>query len=115
MLATARIFRSRWARRVLAAGIRPHTLGADLHGYNVRVPDASESEATKRNPFFGVAPFSLTHAMTELLTLGMTLPEIIPTVTANPAKMVNMQDSIGALLPGREADITVLGTHQGSL
>ena len=101
------------ARRVLAAGIRPHTLGADLHGYNVRVPDASESEATRRNPFFGVAPFSLTHAMTELLTLGLALSEIVPLVTSNPAKLVGMADSIGALKGGREADVSVLEVISG--
>jgi dihydroorotase len=101
------------ARRVFAAGIRPHTLGADLHGYNVRVPDASDSEVTKRNPFFGVAPFSLTHAMTELLTLGMTLPEIIPTVTSHPANMIGMSDTLGSLQAGREADISVLEVLKG--
>ena len=30
------------ARKVLAAGIMPHTLGADMHGYNVRVPEAAK-------------------------------------------------------------------------
>ena len=31
------------ARRTLAAGIRPHTLGADMHGYNVRVPGEGDT------------------------------------------------------------------------
>jgi len=101
------------ARKVLAAGIRPTTLGADMHGYNVRVPDASDGAERAANPFFGVAPFSLTHAMTELLTLGVTLPEIVATVTSNPAKMLGLSDSIGALLPGREADISVLEVLRG--
>ncbi len=79
------------ARRTLGAGIRPHTLGADMHGYNVR-PPGSNDEARQANPFFGVAPFNLTHAMTELLTLGMSLPDIVATVTANPARMLQMQD-----------------------
>jgi dihydroorotase len=100
------------ARRAIAAGIRPHTLGADMHGYNVRVPgdrDASRAE----NPFFGVAPFNLTHAMTELLTLGMGLQEAIATVTSNPARMLQMQDSIGELQAGREADISVIDLLRG--
>jgi dihydroorotase len=101
------------ARKVLAAGIRPTTLGADMHGYNVRVPDARDGEARAKNPFFGVAPFSLTHAMTELLTLGMTLPEIVATVTSNPARMLGLSDEIGALRPGREADISVLEVLRG--
>ena len=74
------------ARRTIAAGIRPTTLGADMHGYNVRVPDAADDGSS--NPFFGVAPFNLTNAMTKLLALGLTLPEIIATVTSNPAIMV---------------------------
>ena len=31
------------ARRVIGAGIKPTTLGADMHGYNVRVPEAERS------------------------------------------------------------------------
>jgi dihydroorotase len=99
------------ARRVLAAGIKPYTLGADMHGYNVRVPGAGSDRS--ENPFFGVAPFSLTHAMTELLTLGLSLAEIVATVTINPATMLRMQDTIGSLQPGREADVSVLDILDG--
>jgi dihydroorotase len=101
------------ARRTIAAGIRPHTLGADMHGYNVRVPGEGDAAARQDNPFFGVAPFNLTHAMTELMTLGLSLPEVIATVTSNPAHMLNMQESIGTLSPGREADISVLELLRG--
>ncbi|HTU53478.1 MAG TPA: amidohydrolase/deacetylase family metallohydrolase [Acetobacteraceae bacterium] len=100
------------ARRVLAAGIRPYTLGADMHGYNVSVP--SDDEASRSaNPFFGVAPFNLTHAMTELLALGMTLPEVIATATSNAARMLRLEDEIGSLAPGRVADVSVLELMQG--
>ena len=99
------------ARKVLAAGIRPHTLGADMHGYNVRVPDAEADRVA--NPFFGVAPFNLTNAMTKLLALGMTLPEILATVTSNPARMLRMEESIGSLQVGREADVSVLDLLDG--
>ena len=95
------------ARRVMAAGIRPFTLGADMHGYNVRMP--SDDDASRSaNPFFGVAPFNLTHAMTELLTLGVPLADVVATVTSNPARMLRMEDSLGSLQPGREADVSVL-------
>jgi len=99
------------AQKVLAAGIRPHTLGADMHCYNVQVSDAEADRVA--NPFFGVAPFNLTNAMTKLLALGMTLPEILATVTSNPASMLRMQDSIGSLQVGREADISVLDLLHG--
>ena len=101
------------ARRTIAAGIRPYTLGADMHGYNVRVPGDGDAASRLENPFSGVAPFNLTHAMTELLTLGLSLPEVVATVTSNPARMLKLQDSIGALSPGREADVSVLDLLRG--
>jgi dihydroorotase len=101
------------ARRTIAAGIRPHTLGADMHGYNVRLRDDNDAARHQENPFSGVAPFNLTHAMTELLALGLSLREVVAMVTCNPARMLQMQDHIGALQPGREADISVLDLLQG--
>jgi dihydroorotase len=98
------------ARKVIEAGIRPTTLGADMHGYNVRVPDTDEQSTRSRNPFFGVAPFNLTNAMSKLLALGVRLPDVVATVTSNPAKMLGLGDTLGALAPGRIADISVL-TH----
>ena len=102
------------ARRALDAGIRPWTLGADMHGYNVKAPGARMSEGERSaNPFFGVAPFNLTIAMSELLALGMELDEVVATVTANPAKMLGMEGEIGTLQPGREADLSVLEVLTG--
>ena len=102
------------AKKVLDTGLRPFTLGADLHGYNVKVPTVKTDESVREaNPFFGIAPFNLTVAMTELLTLGLTLPEIIAMVTMNPAEMLGMSDSLGSLQVGREADISVLSIESG--
>jgi dihydroorotase len=102
------------ARKVLDTGLRPFTLGADLHGYNVKVPTVKTDESVREaNPFFGIAPFNLTVAMTELLTLGLTLPEIIAMVTMNPAEMLGMSDSLGSLQVGREADVSVLSIEAG--
>ena len=101
------------ARRTLAAGILPYTLGADLHGYNVKAPTAGAGGDREANPFYGVAPFSLTHAMTELLTLGMALGDVLKTVTSNPAAMLGMADEIGALTPGMAADVAVLEVKPG--
>jgi len=100
------------ARQVIAAGIKPFTLGADMHGYNVKVA-AADDDRTK-NPFFGVAPFNLTNAMSKILHLGMALPEVVATVTANPAKMLGMEDRIGTLAVGREADVSVIEILDGN-
>ena len=102
------------ARRTLDAGIRPFTLGADMHGYNVRVPQPGMSDEERAtNPFVGVAPFNLTIAMTELLALGLALEEVVATVTANAAKLLRMEDALGCLAVGREADISVLDVLKG--
>ena len=51
--------------------------------------------------------------MTELMALGLSLPEIVATVTSNPARMVKLEDTLGALAVGREADISVLDLLKG--
>jgi dihydroorotase len=99
------------ARRILDAGVIPFTLGADMHGYNVRVDDGDET--TKANPFFGVAPFNLTVAMTELVHMGVPLEQVVAMVTKNPASVLRMEDQLGTLQPGREADISVLKIESG--
>jgi dihydroorotase len=101
------------ARRIIDAGIIPDTLGADMHGYNVSVPDAGDDKARGENPFFGVAPFNLTIAMSELIHLGVPLDRIVAMVTSNPAKMLRMEDQIGTLGVGMEADISVLTMDSG--
>ena len=45
--------------------------------------------------------------MTELLALGLELDEVVATVSANPAKLLRMQDEFGTLVPGRVADVSV--------
>ena len=102
------------ARRTLDAGIRPFTLGADMHGYNVRMPQPGMSEEERTaSPFAGIAPFNLTIAMTDLLALGLPLEEVVATVTANAAKLIRMEDELGSLAVGREADVTVLDVLKG--
>jgi dihydroorotase len=97
------------AKRVLDAGIKPTTLGADMHGYNVQVSPPGLSTAERReNPFYGLAPFNLTIAMSELLALGLDLDDVVATVTANPAKLLGLEKEIGTLQPGYAADVSVL-------
>jgi dihydroorotase len=100
------------AAQVIKAGIMPDTLGADMHGYNVKVSHAGAAAA--ENPFFGVAPFNLTNAMSKLLYLGMGLNDVVATVTSKPAKMLGMADEIGSLGVGMTADISVLSLLNGA-
>jgi len=95
------------ARKVIDAGIWPNTLGADMHGYNT---DAGQVKTTnpEANPFFGKTRFCLTHAMTELLALGMPLADVVATATSSAAGMLGIDDEVGSLAVGKVADVAVL-------
>ncbi len=102
------------ARKVLDAGVLPHTLGADMHGYNTKVPDPASGDAEEHHLFSGNVKFSLTHAMTELLALGVDLAEVVAMATSNAAAMLGMSEEIGALRPGMTADVSVLADERGA-
>jgi dihydroorotase len=110
-------FSYRMARIALDAGIVPHTLGADMHGYNTFVPPPPGTPAAhsdeENHPFAGQARFSLTQAMTSMLALGLTLQQVVPMVTSNAAAMAGLADEIGALKPGMPADVSVLDDVRG--
>src|SRR5258706_15981123 len=110
-------FSYRMARIALDAGVVPDTLGADMHGYNTRVPKprgTPDSHPEKDHMFFGSTRFSLVSAMTSMLALGLSLEQIVPMVTTHPAKMLGMEDQLGTLKPGREPDISVLHDERRS-
>lgn len=109
-------FSYKMARTVLDAGFIPDTLGADMHGYNTKVPAPAGTPAQhpdEEHMFAGRIRFSLVSAMTSMLALGLTLEQIIPMVTINAARMVGLEGEIGSLQVGRVADITVLDDHRG--
>ncbi|MGJ5050917.1 amidohydrolase/deacetylase family metallohydrolase [Bradyrhizobium oligotrophicum] len=110
-------FSYRLARKAIDAGIVPHTLGADIHGYNTHVPAPAgtpdEHADDENHPFAGQAKFSLVQAMSSMVALGLTLEQVVPMVTSNPAAMLGLSDQIGALRPGMEADVSVLREQQG--
>jgi dihydroorotase len=110
-------FSYRIARKALDAGIVPHTLGADMHGYNTEVPPPAgtptQHSDDENHPFRGQARFSLTQAMSSMLALGLRLEDVVPMVTSHPAQMLGMSDRLGALAPGYPADVSVLRDDRG--
>lgn len=110
-------FSFRIARQVLDAGILPDTLGADMHGYNTRIPPPKgtpgEHPDEENHPFAGQARFSLTHAMTSMVALGLPLGHVVRMVTSNCAAMLRMSGEVGTLRPGLPADISVLADERG--
>lgn len=110
------------ARAVIAAGILPNTLGADLHGYNIKYPDGGrwyrgmftdgaavvpEDDKGDDSALPFSTPYGIHHTMSEMMALGVTLPQVVAMATANAAKLLRMEDTIGALKPGMDADISV--------
>ena len=83
-------FSYRLARKAIAAGIIPTTLGADIHGYNTHVPAPAgtpdEHVDDENHPFAGQAKFSLVQAMSSMMALGLTLEQVVPMVTSHPAR-----------------------------
>ena len=110
-------FSYRLARKALDAGIVPHTLGADMHGYNTEVPPPAGTPARhyddENHPFRGQARFSLTQAMSSMIALGIALEDVVPMVTTHPAQMLGLSDRLGALTPGYAADVSVLHDDRG--
>ena len=110
-------FSYRLARKALDAGIVPHTLGADIHGYNTHVPAPAGTPQThvddENHPFVGQARFSLVQAMSSLMTLGLSLEQVVPMVTTNAAQMLRLSDGTGTLQPGVQADVTVISELNG--
>jgi dihydroorotase len=117
-------FSYKMARIALDAGVVPDTLGADMHGYNTRVPRAAsgapnplagtpQSHPDTDHMFFGQARFSLASAMSSMLALGLKIEEVVPMVTVNAARMCGMEGTLGTLKPGVEADVSVLHDERG--
>ena len=84
------------ARRALDQGVRPQSISTDL-----TVPGRRDTV------------HSMTEMLSRFLALGFSLEEVIRMSTANPAMALGMEDTLGSLVVGREADITVLEESTG--
>jgi dihydroorotase len=47
------------------------------------------------------------------MALGLSLDQVVPMVTSNPARMLGRDGEIGALKVGRDADVSVLKELSG--
>jgi len=95
-------FSYRIARKMMAAGLLPNTIGSDVHAdFNAYHDD------TKLD-------YSMCGAMTRLWALGLPLADVIERVTINPARILGEEDEIGTLGVGSRADITVLDPVSGA-
>jgi len=90
------------ARKMMAAGVLPNTIGSDVHGDFNAYHDDSRLD------------YSLCGAMTRLWALGMALEDVIARTTLNPARLLGEEHRIGTLSVGSDADITVLERREGA-
>ena len=84
------------ARRALDQGLIPDTIATDM-----TLPGRAETV------------FSMPEMLTRFLALGLSLDQVIAMATVNPARALDMDDALGSLEPGREADISVLEAVSG--
>lgn len=84
-------FRFREARRLFDQGYFPDMASTDLNVFNLGGP-----------------VFSLTENLTKLLALGVELVDVVAMATTNVARGIGRVATLGALTPGRDAEISVL-------
>ncbi len=110
------------ARKILAAGIKPHTLGIDSHGLNFVPGPQTTRRQIMRSGVEGypintdsspVLALSMASTMTEVLALGVPLVEVVAMVTSNAARVMNFADEHGSLAVGRTGDVTVMNHENG--
>jgi len=111
------------ARAVLDAGLRPFTVGGDVHGYTIaRLEDGSWDQGyfderarggEAARPIGGARVYSLTQVLNELLAPGFPLAEVVSMVTANAATLLGLDGEIGTLAPGAAGDVSVLAMDHG--
>jgi dihydroorotase len=83
-------------RRIIDQGLLPHCISTDL-----TVPGRIR------------AVHSMTEMMTRFLGLGFTLEQVVTMCTANPAKAIGVEERLGSLAVGRQADISLLRIEDG--
>ncbi len=84
------------AENALADGFLPDVISSDMTRMNMY-----------RDPVWG-----LPYLMSKYLLLGMELPEIVRCVTAAPARIMGMADSIGSLAPGMAGDVALFDLRE---
>ncbi len=85
------------AEKVLDQGVLPHCISTDL-----TVPGRQ------------ITVHSMTEMMTRFLAMGFTFDQVVTMSTENPAKAVAVDDRLGTLAIGKQADLSVLEIKDGN-
>jgi len=84
------------AKKGLAQGIMPTTISTDLTTMSLYGPT-----------------YSLPVTMSKFMALGLDLKQVIEMATINPARAISVDDRMGSLKPGMNADVSVLELQSG--
>lgn len=79
-------------------GFWPDTISTDVHQFNLHGP-----------------VFDLPTTMSKFLYLGMPLEQIIRATTSVPARAMRLQEKLGSLVPGLQADVVLLERQPGQV
>ena len=85
------------ARRAFEHHFYPDTLSTDLHRYSVSEP----------------LSVTLPQVMSKMLSIGMSLEDVVLKTTAVPARVLGREGHIGTLAPGAQADVLVFDVETG--
>lgn len=81
------------AKKALDQGFLPTVISTDLTAATV-----SKGQMVRNLPFL----------LSKYLNLGLSMSQIIPCVTTQPAKALSLTDGTGTLRPGTQADVAIL-------
>ena len=77
------------------------------------LPDTISTDLTLTTATQGPV-WDLPTTMSKLLHFGMTLPELVRRATANPAKLLGYEGTVGTLKPGANGDVAVFELRDGN-
>jgi dihydroorotase len=83
-------------KQLFNQGFYPDIISSDVHAYSINGP-----------------AYDLPTTMSKFLGIGLEIKEIIRATTQMPARILGLEDSLGSLQVGREADIAVFKLERG--
>ena len=91
------------AEKMLDQGFLPDVISSDIH-IGLRV---------KTGGWPGMPPRDQPTTMSKMLSLGMSLDDVIRASTVAPAKVIGCENELGSLRRGSVADVSVLEVEEG--
>lgn len=108
------VYRVKGADRIILITDAMHAAGCGDGTYQFGGYEVVVREGIARNSDGALASSTITllAAVKNFMRFtGASLEEVVPMITTNPARAVGMEQRLGAIAPGRQADLVVLNTQ----